>query len=197
MCDYVVTGLFFHTNSEETFYTFKKDNKTNLIEMEMAVSPGLYDSYASYQDSYYHYRQTLICICDTFDKFIQNPILHLLYKLSLVVSEPSDRLKTKIIWKCLRLTDKYEEFYPEGNKLFLISSWYKNIEAHEIINQNRLERVFRLVCNSLKVEYDTIIENIAKCKKDIEYQKHITSIVHGLRKTTLDDNCIEVIGKFL
>lgn len=197
---YVASGLFFHTNSEETFYTFRRHHDSDIIEMEMALCPGLYEVSASYQELYHYTRAFRIYICKKYDDFIQNPILCLLYKLSLILSQPCiNKLRTRIIWKCLRLSNDYEEFELDDIKKeqIEICEWYSSTHAEDIISQNRLEKVFELACSVIIEEHERILIDINNYLEDIEYQEQLYTIVNKLRKTELTDNALEVVGKFL
>jgi hypothetical protein len=199
MTDCIVTGLFFHTNSEETFYTFRKYKKTGFIEMELGVCPGINDI-GSYEYSYlYANRYNLIYICQKYEEFIKNPLYATLYKLSLILSKPGNRLITKIIWKCIRITKEYEEFeYEDKNEDNLIETeWYYKDEAKQIIYQNRLEKCFELVCDILETEYKNIQLDIYLYNQDIKYQNQLINIVSIIRNSCLDDNSVETIGKYL
>lgn len=195
----VVTGLFFHTNSAETFYVFRKYSE--FIDLEISVCPGLYDNPLSYQDSYNECRMLIAHICKKKDEFLENPILNLLYKISYQLSIPGSNLKTLIIWKCLRTTGNFEEFnfeneHDESN--LKECEEYFSSDAIELIPQNRLEQLFKITCANLITEHRLITSGIRKCIKDIDYQNFIIqTIVMLSTNTSLNDNHLEQIGTYL
>lgn len=168
--------------------------------MEMGECPGILETPAPYQDLYQYAQNNRIYICKKYQDFIQNPILHTLYKLSLILSETSaNKMKTKIIWKCLRLTNKYEEFDLEEIDPETLEEleWYSTTHDEEIINQLRLEKVFELASSFIEEEFKKILTDIHNYREDLEYQKRILTIVNTLRKTALNDNTLDVVGQFL
>lgn len=194
----IITGLFFHTNSLETFYVFRKYSE--FIDLEISVCPGLYDNPLSYQDSYNQCRMQIAHICKKEEEFLENPILNILYKISYLLSIPGSNLKTLIIWKCIRTTNNYEEFNLENEDESNIKECeeYFSSDGIELIPQNRLEQLFKLTCANLIQEHRFVTSKIKECLKDINYQEFITKTITMFNKhTILNDNHLEQIGTYL
>lgn len=196
----IVSGLFFHTNSVDTYYTFVNyENK--YIEMEIATCVGVYDTYFSYQYEYRNNRNGVGYVCDTYDNFMKDDVLRMLYAFSLVLSKPGPRLNTRIIWKCMYFSKHYEVFEEEP---------YYDLERFDepiydtrsvdgtYIPDIKFNRLFDLICEMLE---DTVLKieiDLDKLGKDIEYQDEISEITFLLdSKMNIPSNVVETIGKYM
>ena len=196
----IVSGLFFHTNSVDTYYTFVNyENK--YIEMEIATCDGLYDTYFSYQYEYKNNRDSVGYVCDTYENFMKNDVLRMLYAFSMVLSKPGPCLNTRIIWKCMYLSRQYEKFDEEPYydlEQFVEPLYDMRSTDGTYISELKFNKLFDLICDMLE-DHSTKLEiDIKNLENDIKYQDDISEITFLLdSKMNIPSNVVETIGKYM
>ena len=182
----VITGLLFHTNSDETYYTFIFHPDTSILELEIAQCPGIYDGAMDFQIDYEINRTVLGYMCDTMVNVMKNEILYKLYTFSKILSIPSpNKLTTKIIWKCMRFTKKYLEFDVNICKTPIIPVYDVGFDH---ITKIRTIKLAKLVNDQLEEEINAIETDLACLEKVIDQQKMKTdAFMEGYKDIFPDD----------
>ena len=194
-----ITGLFFHTNSEDVFYTFVYHTLNNMLELEISICRGLYEGGLDYPYEYKYNRMQVGYICDKIDVIKEeHKDIYQAYIFSKLVSVIDSKvLKTKIIWKCMRITDYYFEF---ENVIDIQSEELKacNELPCNPIADYRKTRMIILSDTELSKQMDIIEAELETLKSDIVYQKKLIDICQYLElDLKLPSNAIDCIGEYL
>ena len=190
-----ITGLLFHTNSNETYYIFTYYNDVDMLELEISQCTGINEGGCDYQFDSENNRHVIGYVCDTLENIKKDPILHKLYIYSRIVSIPSpDTLKTKIIWKGLRITKQYLEF-P-------IQIWGGTMEpvydiSFQYIGQVRLQRLDKVINESIEQEIKQLSKDIEEIERDVKHQTLINAFKEINDDKIFTEDILECIEKYI
>lgn len=174
-----ISGLLFHTNSLDTYYTFVRHVEKGLIEFEICKCLGINDGAADYQWEYENNRLTVGRIINTVEWFRNDKVLNQLYTMSLMFSDPNPHtLKTRIIWKCLRVSDSFEEFNVKYDGFISFvdnpsSCFFHYQQQDELIDNNRLQRLVELGKDELEKQITVLENDVSTLEEEVEHQSCI------------------------